>query len=571
MTERTKRIPNPSLSDIQDFIAASNFALVPKGLQDRYRMALGQVLGFTPTVTLDYSIDDLHRRAVAIGGLTIDGDAFGSPATALINYTYRERTSDGGPGTFLIGNQIPGDGTTLYSFRDNGGPVQSRALAQPFALQTLIASATDSATLTSRQRAGQWALDGSQYYSANLTTNNIEERAASTPFDVTTLAAAADETLSTGYASLRGVAVDPTGLHLYAVGASRTVEHYEMSTAFDLSTATLSETSSNLGSGGSEDFEDVIISGDGLILTFMEFAGLQLLEFDLGTAWDVSTAVLGGSLTLETDTAAPIGVSYSDDYNHIFVSFYGAGADTIVERYSREVVTATDSNFASVALLADFDGSDADTAYTEQSANAQAATFHNTTELTDTGSMYGPTSLNADTAVDDGISFGDNDGFKLGSSDFTIEFDYKPTNTVGANAYITYGRGDTHNFSWDIEMVNGDFFMQYSTTGASYTDFANLGNPGIGSVWRSIIIQRDGATISMYSGGVLIGTYNASTEIIVDPGDNAVLMIGNRITAGKVPDVVSADAQIDNVRITHGVARASGSTTPIAFGPYPTS
>ena len=97
-----------------------------------------------------------------------------------------------------------------------------------------------------------------------------------------------------GYAPY-GVFFKPDGLKMYIIGGSRKVSEYNLNTAWDVSTAVHSQdfsVSAQVSSGRS-----VFFKPDGLKMYIVDYSGRDVNEYNLNTAWDVSTAVYSQRLS----------------------------------------------------------------------------------------------------------------------------------------------------------------------------------------------------------------------------------------------------------------------------------
>jgi len=134
--------------------------------------------------------------------------------------------------------------------------------------------------------------DSSQLYTSartNLSTWNIVQSIdIPTPGDVTSIQGR-QLSLSGIEANPQGVYVKPDGTKLYAVGSSLdSVREYDLSTAWDISTASFVQSFSVLTQDNNP--RDIFFKPDGNKMYICGDQNDDVYEYDLSTSWDISTA-----------------------------------------------------------------------------------------------------------------------------------------------------------------------------------------------------------------------------------------------------------------------------------------
>ena len=128
-----------------------------------------------------------------------------------------------------------------------------------------------------------------------------------------------------------------------------------------------------------------------------------------------------------------------------------------------------DANFDNVVLLLNFDGADAATATTDASKYNCSVRFAGDAQLDTANFKYGTASLLTD-GTGDAIGVGWHDGFELGTSDFTIEFDAILGSSEPGNVNLCgiWNQGNNDRV-WQIiwDASNNQIEFQYSTTGSN--------------------------------------------------------------------------------------------------------
>ena len=141
----------------------------------------------------------------------------------------------------------------------------------------------------------------------------------------------------------RGMAFSSDGTKMFVVGTQGDdVNEYTLSTAFDASTATFvdafSVSSQDLVPTG------MAFSNDGTKMFVVGFAGRDINEYTLSTAFDVSTAAFVNNTSVGLQESQPQGMAFSNDGTKMFVT--GGGGDDINEYALSTAFDASTATFA---------------------------------------------------------------------------------------------------------------------------------------------------------------------------------------------------------------------------------
>lgn len=116
-----------------------------------------------------------------------------------------------------------------------------------------------------------------------------------------------------------GAYVSPNGQYLFICGGdSNEVHRYEMSTAFDVTTAVHDQTSTlNVAN---TDPHGVFFSPDGLQMFICDRTAIDVFRYSLSTAWQISSGLtLLQDFDMPGTMAEPIGICLSEDGKHLYV------------------------------------------------------------------------------------------------------------------------------------------------------------------------------------------------------------------------------------------------------------
>jgi len=195
--------------------------------------------------------------------------------------------------------------------------------------------------------------DGSQLYVVGGSTNTVYQYSLSTAFDVPTASFVRSFDVSLQDNSQQGLAFKPDGSQLYVVGNNNdNVYQYGLSTAFDISTASFSQ---SLDVSPQDDFsQGLTFKPDGSQLYVIGSGNRNVYQYGLSTAYDVSTASFTQSFSVGSQDSTPQGLAFKPDGSQLYVV-----GSTNVNAYQYSLSTAYDVSTAS--FVRSFDVSPQDT------------------------------------------------------------------------------------------------------------------------------------------------------------------------------------------------------------------
>jgi len=160
--------------------------------------------------------------------------------------------------------------------------------------------------------------DGTQLYLLGDGNNRVYQYSLSTAFDVSTASFVQDFSVNAQDSIPTGLAFKPDGTQLYVVGRGKgNVNEYSLSTAFDISTASFSQ----LFDVSSQDLQprDVALKPDGGQLYVIGSDGDNVYQYGLSTAFDVSTATFSQSFDVSNQDTNPKGLAFKPDGSQLYV------------------------------------------------------------------------------------------------------------------------------------------------------------------------------------------------------------------------------------------------------------
>lgn len=216
-----------------------------------------------------------------------------------------------------------------------------------------------------------------------------------------------------------------------------------------------------------------------------------------------------------------------------------------------------DASFASVVLLAHFDGANGATTFTEQTGKTLTAA--DGAKLSTTSPKFGSASLALDGAGDYVTTPGVTD-FVFGSGDFTVEAWIKTSTTreqLIVDFYVPL------QVTWQLELNSAGRLNFYGSTGAANGAIATGTSVLTNGAWHHVAVTRTGSTTKLF----VDGTQEASvTDARNFSYTTSFLAIGAQVTTRNTS--YDFPGNIDDVRVTKGVGRYTANFTP-PVSPFP--
>ena len=189
------------------------------------------------------------------------------------------------------------DGTKMYITGATTDKVHQYALSTPWDVTSAV---LETELLVSDSGANPEDIffkpDGTKMYIVNSGSDSVYEYKLSMPWNIEVLAATATSfSVSAQETTPRGLTFKPDGTRMYVVGiAGDDMNEYSLSTAWDVTTASISSTTSFPTFGNTANFsaqgpEAIAFTPDGTRLFVCSNGPRQVISHPLSTAWDTTT------------------------------------------------------------------------------------------------------------------------------------------------------------------------------------------------------------------------------------------------------------------------------------------
>ena len=279
------------------------------------------------------------------------GEGIRTSAQHVVGYAFdvSKAAYNGDGERFYVGNQdaasssltFDGNGTRMYMLGNIEGAVNEYELGTPYDVSTAVYAGDGERFLVQAQESSVYSLsfngDGTRMYAMGIIGDDINEYDLSTPYDVSTAVYAGDgERFSVGgqETSPRSLVFNGNGTKMYVMGTlGRDINEYDLSTAYDVSTAVYAGDGERFSVQAQESYPfSLAFSANGIKMYVMGTSGGAINEYDLSTAYDVSTAVYAGDgerFYVQSQESTPLSMAFNDDGTRMYVM--GSTEDNINE------------------------------------------------------------------------------------------------------------------------------------------------------------------------------------------------------------------------------------------------
>lgn len=228
------------------------------------------------------------------------------------------------------------------------------------------------------------------------------------------------------------------------------------------------------------------------------------------------------------------------------------------KRFYDNQTVSFDSSFSNnVKLLLHMEGLAGSTTFTDSSVTQKVVTATGNAAITTTQYRIGTSSATFD-GSGDSLTIPDSPDFNLGTGDFTIEMWIRPTSLASNQDVLAHrNTADTNNFYYiRVLATTGQIQVYAKTANVVITDITSVAGVSI-NTWANIAVVRASGVTKIYINGANSDTVttNAATAwpdvaypFVIGASDNASGWF---------------TGQIDELRLTKGVARYTASFTPI--------
>ena len=215
------------------------------------------------------------------------------------------------------------DGLKMYVVGYTGRDINEYNLSTAWDISTASYSQLFSVAAQETRPSGVFFKpDGLKMYVIGNTNDNVNEYNLSTAWDISTASYSQLFYVGTQEATPQGFFFKPDGLKMYVIGSIRNnVFSYDLSTAWDISTASFTYPTTNYFSVAAQETAPtgLFFKPDGLKMYVIGTIGDDVNEYNLSTAWDISTASYSQLFSVAAQEITPTGLFFKPDGTKMYV------------------------------------------------------------------------------------------------------------------------------------------------------------------------------------------------------------------------------------------------------------
>ena len=190
---------------------------------------------------------------------------------------------------------------------------------------TANAQFMDSFSVSGKETSPQsleFSTDGTKMFILGMTDNDVTESTLGTAFDVSTATYVDEKSVDEGtnYDKPRAVDFNSDGTKMRILWSDKdSVGEYVCSTGFDVSTCTYTSGADDDISGQEANALGMAFNSDGTKMFIAGFAGDDVNEYTLSTAYDVSTAAFVDAFSISSHEGKITSLAFDDDGSRMYI------------------------------------------------------------------------------------------------------------------------------------------------------------------------------------------------------------------------------------------------------------
>jgi len=211
------------------------------------------------------------------------------------------------------------DGTKMFVVGNDNDQIVEYSLSTAWDISTASYVQVKSVSTQSGEHRGLFFKpDGTKMYTIDSTNDRVYEYSLSTAWDISTLSFVRNFSVNSQESTPEDLFFRDDGLKMYITGQSGDeVNEYNLSTAWDISTLSFVQ----LFSVSSQEAQamGLFFSTDGTKMYVTGIQGDDINQYSLSTAWNISTASYQKVFSVSSQTTAPRSIYFRDDGAKFFV------------------------------------------------------------------------------------------------------------------------------------------------------------------------------------------------------------------------------------------------------------
>jgi hypothetical protein len=485
--------------------------------------------------------------SVAVSNLTLvsptgDGAILSSPGD-LHTWKFSASFAVGAQETAPTGIAFKADGTACYIVGSTGDDITQYSLSTPWDITTATFDTQSINLVDTVPDDLFFRPNGLKVYVVGSTNDAVREYDLGTAWDISTLSFVQAFSVASEDTTPTGIFFKTDGTKMFIAGNTNDrIYEYNLSTAWNVSTAVFSQFFSvQTQENGLTSLD---FNSDGTIMWIVGTSSDSILQYNLSSAWDVSTATYYGKVYIGWQELTPTGIFVELAQNKAYI--VGSTADTIFQYDTSATGLYIDSDSTYVTGTVDFNN---DVATHSRLFGSSYSTWRN-----DGGTTLGTTGIGGTATLSGAVTMSTTTGaINIHTSQTTGVFILGGTTATGA---ITLGRSTG----------NQTVGLAIGATASGSTKVLDIGTAGLSGSTTNINIGSAvaGSTTAVSINGdtTVSGNVNIAGNLNFTAGGSAdVLYLGNKGITG-----VNA-LQFNDPGSGEGVSWAGGNLWKIVESP----
>ena len=302
-------------------------------------LSSGSVFDYTPTSDVQVTLTNPAASGTSSGATLLLTGA-GTAGFDVSNASYDSVSlSIAGQETQGQGLSFKTDGTKMYVIGTNGDDVNEYNLSTAWNISTASYSQNFSVSAQEINPSDiTFKTDGTEMYIVGSNGDEVNQFTLSTAWDISTASHTGTFSVATQETSPSGIFFKSDGTRMYITGyAGDDVNEYNLSTAWNISTASFVQLFSVAAQEANP--QSLSFSSDGTKMFVLGENGLDVNFYSLSTAWNISTASFSSAFALTAGEVAVRGLAFSNDGYKMYI--LDENDDTIRQYSSATPATIT--------------------------------------------------------------------------------------------------------------------------------------------------------------------------------------------------------------------------------------
>jgi len=235
------------------------------------------------------------------------------------------------------------DGAAMYIIGPGGSAVDQWTLTTAYDVSTASYASKTFSFSGQDVNCGDihFKPDGTKMYMIGASSDTVYQYSLSTAWDVSTGSYdSTSKSIAAQETAPEGLTFKPDGTKMYVCGGNGDdINEYNLSTAWDISTASFAQNGSVSASSGNPHSVRFKDDGTELYVIDPDSADRNIYSFTLGTAWDVSTLSAANTFYVGDKDTAPKGLAFGNSGKKMYI--VGSTNDTVFQFSTLQNMTLT--------------------------------------------------------------------------------------------------------------------------------------------------------------------------------------------------------------------------------------